>query len=309
MRAAQPRSGRSRLALVAGTLIALAAPVWAPHDPTAQFREHAWSAPTAVRAVYAGEQNMAAEPAMATDAGGGAVAPVRVFLFGTDQFGRDLFSRFAIGARTSLLAAALAVALTMILALAAGVAAGMAGGLGDALLMTVADITTSIPWIVVILAIRAALPLELAPVAALAVMSVVIALASWPRPARHIRATVQSIRAQDYITAARASGASLASIAMRHALPHLLPLAIERSLMLLPRALMAEVTMSALGLGLGEPTASWGTLVASLQRAAVLGTYWWTLLPLVAMMGILWMLTRLADDLRPTAAPISQVAM
>jgi peptide/nickel transport system permease protein len=308
MRPAPPQGRRSSLALVAGTLIALAAPVWAPNDPAAQFREHAWAAPTAVRAVAAGEPGTGAEPAVATDPAG-AVAPVRVFLFGTDQFGRDLFSRFAIGARTSLLAAALAVALTMILALAAGVAAGMAGGLGDALLMTVADITTSIPWIVVILAIRAALPLELTPVAAVAVMSVVIALASWPRPARHIRATVQSIRAQDYITAARASGASLASIATRHALPHLLPLAIERSLMLLPRALMAEVTMSALGLGLGEPTASWGTLVASLQRAAVLGTYWWTLLPLVAMMGILWMLTRLADNLRPTAAPISQVAM
>ena len=309
MKPAPPHRRRARRTLIAGALIALAAPVWVPHDPAAQFRDHAWSAPNAVRAVAAGEPDMTAEPARATGRAHDTVAPVRIFLFGTDQFGRHLFSRFAIGARTSLLAAALAVGLTMVLALLTGVVAGLAGGLGDALLMTVADLTTSIPWIVVILALRAALPLELTPVATLAVMSIVIALASWPRPARHIRATVQSISAQDYITAARASGASLSSIATRHALPFLLPLAIERSLVLLPRALMAEVTMSALGLGLGEPTASWGTLVASLQRAAVLGTYWWTLLPLVAMMGLLWMLTRLADDLRPTTGPTSQVAM
>lgn len=308
MTAAPPRGRQSIRALVVGVLIALAAPVWTPNDPSAQYREHAWSAPMAVRAVAAGEESLASEPNLAARPDGGTVAPLRVFPFGTDQFGRDLFSRFAVGARTSLLAAALAVTLTMILALAAGVASGMAGGVGDAVLMTAADITTSMPWIVVILAIRAALPLELTPVAALGVMSLVIALASWPRPARHIRSTVQGLRAQDYITAARASGGSLASIAARHALPHLMPIAIERSLMLLPRALMAEVTMSALGLGLGEPTASWGTLVASLQRAAILGTYWWTLLPLVAMMVLLWMLTRLADTLRPTAAPLTQVA-
>lgn len=270
-------------------LVLLAAFVRPPHDPDAQYRAFAWRAP------------MLAAPAMA-DASEESPAPTRGFWFGTDQFGRDLFSRFLAGARTSLGAAALAAGVTIALALALGLVAALVGGLGDAVLMTAADLTTALPWMVVMLAVRAALPLELSVEASLAMMSLVIAVASWPRPARHVRALVQQLQREDFVLAAWAGGASRRDIVWRHALPALWPLALERFALLLPRAIVAEVTLSALGLGLSEPHASWGTLVASLQRAATLGSYWWTILPLTAMFVLLWLVTHAAENFRVHAS-------
>jgi peptide/nickel transport system permease protein len=300
--------------LAAFHLAALAAGFLAPYSPTRQHRMFPYAPPTRLRFVDAGgrlhlrpfvypladaaqamsyEEDRSlpcavrffvrAEPAGTDAAGGwrlfGVEEPARVFLLGTDGLGRDQFSRLLHGARISLFAGLGATALSLGLGWLLGVVAGFHGRWLDALVMRCADLFLALPWLYLLFAIRAVLPLHVSPAQAFALVVVVIGLVDWARPARLFRGVVLSARERTYVMAARGFGASGLYLVRRHIAPQTVGLLLTQAALLVPQYILAEVTLSFLGLGVGEPVPSWGNMLAALQQYHVLASYWWMWVP------------------------------
>jgi len=217
------------------------------------------------------------------DRAAASVAPSRVHWLGTDDYGRDIWSRYLHGTRWSVSVGLGATALVLLLGWTIGSLAGFRGGWTDRLLMQVADLFLVIPWLYLLIAVRAALPLNLAPRLAFAVLLMVIALTSWPRPARLVRGLVLSLRRKEYVEAALGFGVNGATAYFRHIAPATYGLLAVQALLLLPRFVLAEVTLSYMGLGLGEPEPSWATLILPLKQVYLLREEWWRILPLLLM--------------------------
>jgi peptide/nickel transport system permease protein len=234
----------------------------------------------------------------------GTDSPTPLFLFGSDDFGRDLFSRLFFGGQISLFAGLLGAALSLTLGVVIGGAAGYYGGWVDEINMRAAELFLALPWLYLLFAVRMALPLDLAPTQAFVLVLVVIGLVGWARPARLIRGLVLSARARDYVAAARCLGASDPYLLRRHVLPQIVGILLTQAALLAPQYILAEVTLSFFGLGVGEPVPSWGNMLASLQRYHVVASYWWMFLPGIAMVPVFWLYHSLADALhhRVTAA-------
>ena len=209
----------------------------------------------------------------------GVEAPGFAFLFGTDEFGRDQFSRLLYGSRYSLAAAWLATLCSMTIAIAVGAFSGFHSGWVDDALMRIAEATLALPWLYLLLAGRAFLPLNLAPASAYLILMGLVGVLGWARPARLIRSTAVSARERTYVLAAKAFGASDWYLIRVHVLPEILTVAITQAALLAPRYMMAEVTLSFLGLGVEEPLPSWGNMLTGVQHYYVLASYWWMLLP------------------------------
>ena len=127
------------------------------------------------------------------------------------------------------------------------------------------------------------MPLHIEPAQAFLLVLVVIGLIGWARPARLIRGVVLSARVRDYVVAARCLGASDVYLLRRHVLPQVLGIVLTQAALLAPQYILAEVTLSFFGLGVGEPVPSWGNMLASLQRYHVLSSYWWMFVPGMAL--------------------------
>ncbi len=209
----------------------------------------------------------------------GVDPPAQVFLLGSDDYGRDQFSRLLYGGRISLLAGLLAAGLSLALGVALGAVAGFYGGWLDEVIMRGAELFLALPWLYLLFAVRAFLPLEIDPAQAFFLLIVVVGAIGWARPARLVRGVALSAKQRDYVLAARGFGASDIYLLRRHVLPQTFGLLRTQAALLIPQYILAEVTMSFLGLGVNEPTASWGNMLASLQRYHVLASYWWMLLP------------------------------
>jgi peptide/nickel transport system permease protein len=236
----------------------------------------------------------------------GTDSPARLFLFGSDDLGRDLFSRLLHGGQISLFAGLLGAALSLALGTVIGGLAGYYGGWVDEVNMRAAELFLALPWLYLLFAVRMALPLDIAPSQAFLLVLVVISLVGWARPARLIRGLVLSARARDYVAAARCLGASDFYLLRRHLLPPLGGIILTQAALLAPQYILAEVTLSFFGLGVGEPVPSWGNMLASLQRYHVLASYWWMFLPGMAMIPVFWLYHALADALhrRPLVVSI-----
>lgn len=240
----------SARACLAGLLLLLvAAGSLTPYDPAKQQREEANAAPSVQH------------------------------WFGTDGYGRDVASRFLAGGRWSVLAGAAAAAATLGLGWIVGSAAGWWGGAADLVLMRVAEVFLVLPWLYLLLAIRALLPLETPPRTAAAVLLLAVAAVSWARPARLVRGMVLGLKERGYVEAARGFGVPGPVIWWRHVLPGTLPLLFTQWLVLFPRFVLLDVTLSLLGLGVAEPAPSWGALLVPLKQAWMLPREWWVALP------------------------------
>jgi peptide/nickel transport system permease protein len=207
----------------------------------------------------------------------------RLHLFGSDAFGRDLFSRILYGGEISLLAGLLGAAITLLLGVFIGTIAGYYGGWSDSLLMRAAELFVALPWLYLLFALRAFLPLAVSPVEAFFLVIMVIGAVGWARPARLVRGVVLSARERDFVRAARGFGASNRYLLWRHVLPQTSSVLLTQAAILVPQFVLAEMTLSFLGLGVPEPVASWGNLLASLQQYSVLVSYWWMYLPALAI--------------------------
>jgi peptide/nickel transport system permease protein len=210
-------------------------------------------------------------------------ANTRIYLLGTDAFGRDQLSRLLFGGQVSLLAGLLGAGITLFVGLLIGAIAGYCGGWRDSVLMRLAEIFLALPWLYLLFALRAFLPLAVSPLGAFFLIIAVIGTVGWARPARLVRGVVLSAKERDFVRAARGFGASPAYLLRRHILPETYSVLLTQAAILIPQYVLAEMTLSFLGLGVPEPVPSWGNLLSSLQQYSVLVSYWWMYLPALVM--------------------------
>ena len=228
----------------------------------------------------------------------GVQAPANLFLMGTDGFGRDQFSRLLYGGQVSLFAGFVAAAFSAITGLLLGGIAGMYGGRVDDVAMRFAEVFITIPWFYLLIAVRAFLPLQISPVVAFLLVVSVIGIVGWSRPARLVRGVILSARERNFVLAARGFGASNAYLLRRHLLPLTFRVLLTQMAVLIPQFILAEVILSFLGLGIGEPFPSWGNMLAQAQQYHVLVSYWWMLLPGLAPVPVFLAYHSLAETLQ-----------
>jgi len=250
----------ARLALaVLAAVYALAflAPWLVPHPPAMQFRDSPWLPP--------------GSPA---------------FPLGTDALGRDQLSRLLAGARTSLLAGTLAAALAVSVGGALGALAALSRGPAGALVLRAADLSMALPWTYALLALRAALPLDLPPERLFWTVMGLLGLVGWPRAARLAYGVAAGVRDRDYVLASRGFGATDAYLFRRHLLPEALPVLGVHFVLAAPQYVLAEATLTFLGLGFPDSHPSWGNLLAAAARLDTLVGHPWILLPALVFAGV-----------------------
>jgi peptide/nickel transport system permease protein len=230
----------------------------------------------------------------------GVDEPGVLFLAGSDGYGRDVFSRILYGAQISLLTGLLAAILSLGIGWTLGTVAGFFGGWTDQLLMRGSEFFMALPWLYLLLAVRAFLPLHISSVEAFFLLIAIIGGVGWVRPARLIRGVVLSARERGYVLAARGFGASSVYLIRRHILPQTRGVVLTQATVLIPLYILAEVTLSFLGLGVGEPVPSWGNMLAEARQYHALVDHPWLLAPGLAAVPVLFGYLILADTLGST---------
>ena len=231
----------------------------------------------------------------------GVEQPGLIYLMGTDGFGRDVFSRMLFGGRISLAAGVLATGLALSLAIVLGVISGFYGHWVDTIVMRGVDIFLALPWLCLLFAVRAVLPLHIRTTETFLLFVGIIGIVGWARPARLIRGLVLTAKERNFVLASRAFGASDFHILRWHILPQVTGTLLTLAALLIPQFLLAEVTLSFLGLGVGEPLPSLGNLLAELQKYSVLTSYWWMYFPALALVVLFlayqWTAKTLQDEI------------
>lgn len=225
-------------------------------------------------------------------------APVsRVFFpFGTDALGRDLLSRCLAGARVSLLVAIASVLLSAAVGVAIGVLAGGFGGTLDLLLMRLTDVFLSIPRLFLVLLLAALFARSLP----LLVLS--LGLTGWMPVARQVRAQTLALREREFAVAARALGASRSRVAFLHCLPNAFSPVLTEIGLRFGGALLAESSLSYLGIGVPPPRASWGTIIAD-GRDALASGWWISVVPGLFLVATVLAVNAATEGLRRAATP------
>lgn len=206
-------------------------------------------------------------------------APSERFLLGTDDLGRDRFSRLLHGTRVSLLLAPAAAFLSTLIAALIGLTAGFFGGWWDRMAMTLADLFNSLPWLFLLLTVRAILPLNVSPYASVTITFLLLGLLGWASGARIIRAGAAGLRESSFCLQARAVGIGRMRLMLMHILPNLKPLFCSQFWIAVPLFILSEANLGMLGLGVTEPLPSWGNLLAELENFHALSTAPWLLAP------------------------------
>jgi peptide/nickel transport system permease protein len=219
------------------------------------------------------------------------------FPLGSDGYGRDVLSRVLYGARISLMTGLLAAGLALGIGWILGTAAGFWGGWVDQILMRISEFFLALPWLYLLLAVRAFLPLHIGPVQSFLLLIGIIGGVGWVRPARLIRGVVLSARERGFVLAARGFGAGPVYLIRRHVLPLTISVTLTQATVLIPQYILAEVSLSFLGLGVGEPAPSWGNMLAEARQYHALILHPWLLAPGAAAIPVLFAYLLLADTL------------
>ena len=252
--------------ILALLLLSLLAPLLATHDPGAQ------------------------------ELGNRLAAPSGAHWLGTDELGRDVWSRLLYGGRITLGMVVAVVLLVAPLGLLVGCVAGYAGGIWDRLLMRVTDVFLAFPRLILALAFVAAMK----PGVESAVIA--IALTAWPPYARLARAETLTIRRTDYVAAARMTGASPARVVLRHVMPMCTPSLVVRVTLDMSSIILTAAGLGFLGLGAQPPLPEWGTMIATARRF-ILEQWWVALMPGIAIFSASLAFNLLGDGLRDVLDP------
>lgn len=204
-------------------------------------------------------------------------------LLGTDNLGRDVLARLLYAGQISLLVGPLGLLLAYVFGVCLGAVAGYFGGVVDSLLMRIAEIVMSLPTLILILAFRATFPRDISPTQVALLIIVVFAAVGWAEVARLTRNLAFAERGKDYVSAAISLGAGNLRIIARHVLPNIGTPLLTQFALTAPTFILAEVTLSYLGIGIPDPGASWGTMLKDATDLSVLKNYWWMLVPVVCV--------------------------
>ncbi len=223
--------------------------------------------------------------------------PSAAHLLGTDAYSRDVLSRVLSGGRVSLAVATSAVFIETLIALAWGLTAGLAGGRIDTVMMRCVDAGMSVPRVLLLLALLAAVPSV-----PLWLLVVVLGISGWFGTARLVRGEVRTIRGTDYVLAARALGATPIRIALRHLLPHALGPVLVSSTLAVGQVIVLEAGLSWLGIGVQPPQPSWGNIIKD-GTEFIASAPWVTLGPGSCLVLVVLAVSALGDGLRDALAP------
>lgn len=263
------------VAILLQALVAMVAPLFASltgHGPTQQFLDVGLS-PEGI-----------------------PTGPSREFLLGTDGLGRDLLVRIAYGTRVSLLVGLMASGIAVLVGTAVGIAAGWYGGLVDRLLSRTMDVFLALPFLVFALALVAVVG------PSLTISVTVIVMFSWASVARIVRAQTLSIRENEFVQAARVLGAGNARIMFVEILPNVTSSVIVYTTLLIPGAIVAEATLSFLGLSVVPPTPSWGNILSD-AMAYYKVAWWFVFFPGAALVVTTMAFNLLGDSVRDALDP------
>lgn len=199
-------------------------------------------------------------------------SPSKQFPLGTDDLGRDRLSRLVYGTRVSLLLALAAAVLSCVAAAALGGAAGF--GIADRLILGAADLFLSLPWLFLLLMVRAFLPLNVSPMVSVTITFALLGVLGWAAPAKVIRASVRKLRKSDFMVQARAAGCPSSRLLWKHLIPNAMPILWAQLWITIPAYVLAETTLGMLGLGVMEPLPSWGNLLRELEGGGIADRPW-----------------------------------
>ncbi|MCS6804538.1 MAG: ABC transporter permease [Acidobacteriota bacterium] len=230
----------------------------------------------------------------------------RVHLLGTDRLGRDVFSRLVYGCRVTLSIALSSLVVALVLGVSIGGVSGYFGGRVDAVLMRLGELVQSIPAIFLILALRAAFPLDISYAQTLAILIAIFALVSWPEVSRLVRSNVLTLMSREFVVSAKAVGAPDSWVIRHHILPNALTPALVQATIIVPSFILGEAALSFLGVGIQEPQPSWGNMLSAARELPVLLNDWWILMPGVAILVTVLTFNALGDAVRDWLDPRSR---
>ena len=223
--------------------------------------------------------------------------PSGTHLLGTDAFSRDVLSRVLSGGRVSLAVAMSAVFIETVIGVTWGLIAGLAGGWIDATMMRSVDAGLSVPRVLLLLAILAAVPRV--PVWALVV---ILGATGWFGIARLVRSDVRSLREADFVLAARSLGATPTRLALRHLLPHVTGPVVVAATLAIGQVIVLEAGLSFLGIGVQPPRASWGNIIGD-GTEFIASAPWVSMAPGICLVIVVLAVSALGDGLRDAIAP------
>ncbi len=215
-----------------------------------------------------------------------SASPSRQHWLGTDTLGRDRFSRLLHGTRVSLLLAPAAAVVSVLLAFVLGVVPGFIARSCESAVKILIDLMLSIPWLFLLLIVRALLPLNLSPGYSVTITFLMLGLLGWGVPARILMARAQCLRQSDFLLLARCAGVRPWRLLCVHLMPNLWPVLLAQFLIAVPVFILAEANLSLLGLGVSEPLPSLGSLLRELESVLSIQGEWCIFAPLVVLLVI-----------------------
>ena len=229
-----------------------------------------------------------------------------IYLLGTDELGRDLWSRLIYGTRISLSIGLIGVTLSLLLGISLGGISGYFGGFIDSIIQRSIEFIRSIPTIPLWMGLAAALPKDWSIIKIYFAITIIISLFGWTALARVVRGKFLALREEDYVMAARLSGCSTTRIIFRHMLPSFTSHIIAATTLAIPAMIISETALSFLGLGLRAPAISWGVLLQRAQNIQTVALYPWLMLPALAVIVAVLAFNFLGDGLRDAADPYAR---
>lgn len=229
------------------------------------------------------------------------------YLLGTDELGRDIFSRLINGGRMSVFIGAVAVVISTIIGIVVGSVSGFVGGKVDMVLQRISEMVSSLPFLPFAMILSSLIGNRIPPNQRVFLIMVILGLLSWPGLQRLVRAQILSIREQEYVTAAKSVGIKQSSIIFKHILPNVVSVIIVSATLDFATSMLTEATLSYLGFGVQPPQPTWGNMLYGANNSIVIQNYWWRWVFASIILGVCVICINLiGDGLRDAIDPKSQ---